>query len=48
VTPGSYQLVAQVGGKNSSSNGASNATFSVNLPSPRTVSVVDSWAAIVE
>ena len=48
VTPGSYQLVAQVGGKNGGSNGASNATFTVNLPAPRNVSMVDSWAAIVE
>ncbi len=48
VTPGSYQLVAQVGGKNSGNNGAANATFSVNLPSPRNVSLVDSWASIVE
>lgn len=48
VTPGSYQLVAQVGGKNAGNNGASNATFTVSLPSPRNVSLVDSWAAIVE
>ncbi len=48
VTPGNYSLVAQVGGKNAGNNGASNATFSVSLPAPRTVSVVDSWAAVVE
>lgn len=48
VTPGSYQLVAQVGGKNGGSSGAANATFTVNLPAPRNVSVVDSWASIVE
>jgi type IV pilus assembly protein PilY1 len=48
VTPGNYQLVAQVGGKNQSNSGASNATFTVALPAPRNVSIVDSWASIVE
>ncbi len=48
VTPGSYSLFAQVGGKNASGNGAANSTFTVSLPSPTTSAVVDSWAAIVE
>ena len=48
VTPGSYSLFAQVGGKNGGTNGAANSTFSVSLPSPTTSAVVDSWAAVVE
>ncbi len=48
VTPGSYSLFAQVGGKNGGVNGAANSTFSVSLPSPTTSAVVDSWAAVVE
>ncbi len=48
VTPGSYSLFAQVGGKNLSGNGAANSTFSVSLPTPAVSTVVDSWAAIIE
>jgi type IV pilus assembly protein PilY1 len=48
VTPGSYSLFAQVGGKNGGTNGAANSTFSVSLPSPTTAAVVDSWASVVE
>ena len=48
VTPGSYSLFAQVGGKNTSGNGAANATYTLKLPTPQTQAVVDSWAAIVE
>jgi hypothetical protein len=48
VTPGGFSLFAQVGGKNSGSNGAANSTFQVSLPSPTTSAVVDSWAAVVE
>ena len=48
VTPGSYSLFAQVGGKNAGNNGAANSTFSVSLPSPTVAAVVDSWASVVE
>jgi len=48
VTPGTYSLFAQVGGKNQGNNGANNSTFSVSLPSPSIAAVVDSWAAVVE
>ncbi len=48
VTPGNYSLFAQVGGKNTSGNGAANSTFQVSLPAPTTSAIVDSWAAIVE
>jgi len=48
VTPGSFSLFAQVGGKNSGSNGANNSTFQVSLPAPTNTSVVDSWASVVE
>ncbi len=48
VTPGSYSLFAQVGGKNLGNNGAANATFNVSLPTPQTQAVVDSWASVVE
>ncbi len=48
VTPGSFSLFAQVGGKNVSGNGAANSTFQVSLPAPTTSAVVDSWAAVVE
>ncbi len=48
VTPGSFSLFAQVGGKNSGTNGAANSTFQVSLPAPTNTAVVDSWAAVVE
>jgi type IV pilus assembly protein PilY1 len=48
VTPGGFSLFAQVGGKNTGSNGAANSTFQVSLPAPTTSAVVDSWAAVVE
>lgn len=48
VTPGSFSLFAQVGGKNSGNNGAANSTFQVSLPAPTNTAVVDSWAAVVE
>jgi type IV pilus assembly protein PilY1 len=48
VTPGSYSLFAQVGGKNAGTNGAASSTFQVSLPTPQTQAVVDSWASVVE
>jgi len=48
VTPGSYSLFAQVGGKNLSGNGAANSTFAVTLPTPTVSTVIDSWASIIE
>ena len=48
VTPGSFSLFAQVGGKNGGNNGAANSTFQVSLPAPTNTAVVDSWASVVE
>jgi type IV pilus assembly protein PilY1 len=50
VTAGSYSLLAQAGGKPVGNNPGNTATgtVSISLPSPRTVTVVDSWAAVVE
>jgi hypothetical protein len=48
VTPGTYSLYTQVGGKSNSSGGQSTGTFKVDLPSPRTASIIDAWASVVE
>lgn len=48
VTSGQYSLFTQVGGKNTSNSGAAISTFSVGLPPPRTATIIDSWASIVE
>ena len=48
VTPGQYSLYTQVGGKANANNGASTGTFKVDLPPPRTASIIDAWASVVE
>ena len=47
VTPGGYQLFAQVGAKGLSGN-ASVGTYKLDLPQPQTATVIDSWAAVIE
>ncbi len=47
VTPGGYQLFAQVGTKGLTGNAAVG-TYKLDLPPPQTATVIDSWAAVVE
>jgi type IV pilus assembly protein PilY1 len=47
VTAGGYQLMAQVGTKGTTGNTAVQ-TFTLNLPTPQTATVIDSWAAVIE
>ena len=47
LTPGTYQLFAQVGAKGTTGN-AMVETFKKDLPPPQTATVIDSWAAVVE
>jgi type IV pilus assembly protein PilY1 len=49
MSPASYSLFTQVGGKNTSNNSGSNvATFQQQVPTPMTPTVIDSWAGIIE
>ena len=48
VSPGQYALFTQVGGKNATGNGAANQTYTQNLATPNTATLVDSWAAVVD
>lgn len=48
VTPGQYSLYTQVGGKSNGNGGQSTGTFKVDLPPPRTASIIDAWASVVE
>ncbi len=48
VSPGQYALFTQVGGKNNTANGAANQTYTQNLATPNTATLVDSWAAVVD
>jgi type IV pilus assembly protein PilY1 len=45
-TPGAYSLSSQVGAP--SANGVGSATVNLNVPTPTTPSVIDSWAGVVE
>ncbi len=48
ISSGQYALFSQVGGKNTSSNGAASQTYTQKLASPNTATLVDSWAAVVD
>lgn len=49
VSQGSYSLFTPVGGKNqSNNNGTSIGTFKIDLPQPRTTTIIDAWASVVE
>ena len=49
VSPGAYSLFTPVGGKNTNNNNGSNiGTFKIDLPQPRTASIIDAWASVVE
>jgi type IV pilus assembly protein PilY1 len=48
VSPGSYSLFTPVGGKNQGNNGSAIGSFKIDLPQPRTASIIDAWASVVE
>ncbi len=48
ISSGQYALFTQVGGKNTSGNGAASQTYTQKLASPSTATLVDSWAAVVD
>lgn len=48
VTPGQYSLYTQVGGKSNGGGGQATGTFKIALPPPRTASIIDAWASVVE
>jgi type IV pilus assembly protein PilY1 len=48
ISPATYSLMAQIGKPGATSGGPSVSTLTRALPSPRTSTIVDSWASIVE